>query len=104
MVVSEAATVETGDEEGGAKVIMINDVARAFFEAPKTREVCVELPEEDKTEEDRKEDRIGLLQMSLYGTRDAAANFQKEVRRFMISQGFDVGNTTHARSTTRRET
>ena len=59
---------------------MINDVARAFFEAPMRRMLCVELPEEDKTEMDRAQDNVGLLNMSLYGTRDAAANFPSRSR------------------------
>ena len=33
-------------------------------------------------------DNVGLLQKSLYGTRDAAANFQAEVRAFMLASGF----------------
>eukprot|EP00974_Lingulodinium_polyedra_P080547 7803045-Lingulodinium_polyedra.AAC.1 len=65
---------------------MVNDVARAFFEAPMKRWVCVELPEEEGSEEDE----VGLLQMSLYGTRDAAANFQAEVRKTMLAAGFTV--------------
>ena len=66
------------------KVIMVNDVARAFFEAPMKRTVCVELPEEALTEEERSTGKrvVGVLQMSLYGTRDAAANFQAEVGKF----------------------
>ena len=68
------------------RVIMVNDVARAFFEAPMKRYVCVELPPEARAESDA-EDYVGLLLMSLYGTRDAAANFQAEVRKFMLSQG-----------------
>ena len=31
---------------------------------------------------------IGKLRLSLYGTRDAAANFQKEVGRLMRSLGY----------------
>ena len=58
-------------------MIMINDVARAFFGAPVTRDVCIELPDEDKTQEDWDQDMVGKLNMSLYGTRDAASNFQK---------------------------
>ena len=46
----EAATLDdSGSSEVGAseeKVIMINDVARASFEAKATRKICVELPEE----------------------------------------------------------
>ena len=65
---------------------MINDVARAYFEAPVRRKVCIELPEEEGAESDE----VGLLQMSLYGTRDAAANFQAEVRKVMTAAGFWV--------------
>ena len=39
---------------------MINDVSRAFFEAPMGREVCIELPEEDLEEEDAGKDFFGL--------------------------------------------
>ena len=85
LLVSEAAT---GDEDN---VIMINDVARAFFEAPIGRLVCVEIPMEARCEEDDDKDMVGLLQKSLYGTRDAAANFQTEVKKFMKKIGFTVG-------------
>ena len=89
MLVSEAATMDQGTKE--SKVMMINDVARAFFEAPMTRYVCVELPAEARTEQDDKEDNVALLQMSLYGTRDAAAKFQLEVKRFVEANGFKQG-------------
>ena len=45
LLVSEAATVK--DEE---QVTMLNDVARAFFEAPMKRQLCIELPDEDLEE------------------------------------------------------
>ena len=45
----------------------------------------MELPEEDK-----QGDEVGLLEMSLYGTRGAAANFQAEVKKLMVSVGFRV--------------
>ena len=54
------------------KVIMVNDVSRAFFEAPAMRQVCVELPKEDRTSIDQQLDNVGHLQVSLYGTSDAA--------------------------------
>ena len=57
--------------------MMINDVSRAFFEAAATRAIAVELPEEALTEEEKNQDLVGILLKSLYGTRDAAANFQK---------------------------
>ena len=81
-LVHQAATV---DEKGrvGENAIMINDMARAFFEAQATRDVCVELPEEALEEKDMGKDLAGLLKMSLYGTRDAAVNWQREVAKEM---------------------
>ena len=87
LLISDAATVEgNGQEE---KIIMINDVARAFFEADMRKELCVELPEECKV--DGEGDMVGYLVKSLYGTRDAAANFQAEVAKFMVGIGFERG-------------
>ena len=90
-IIHEAATVE-GMKSKHMKVVMINDVARAFFEAKATRQVCVELPSEGLTEEDRKKDLVGILNMSLYGTRDAATNLQKDVAKEMTKWGFERGN------------
>ena len=84
LLVSDAATT-MGE---GHKVVMLNDVARAFFEAPMKRCVCVELPAEALAEGESSADTVGYLQLSLYGTRDAAANFQNEVRQFMEGAGF----------------
>ena len=52
------------------------------------RQVCVELPREDITPLDRQMDHVGHLQMSLYGTRDAAMNWQEEVAKEMQGWGF----------------
>ena len=71
-----------------SKDIMVNDVARAFFEAPVDREMAVELPEEDGGRPGCP--KVGLLQKSLYSTRAAAANFQKEIQKFMKDQGFQL--------------
>ena len=89
-LVHEAATVEQTKGKH-TKVIMIDDVARAFFEAKAIRTVCVELPAESVTEEDRRQDMVGLLKMSLYGTRDAATNWQDEVAKEMQKWGFKRG-------------
>ena len=89
-LVHEAATARTG-EEMGTKVIMINDAARAFFEASATRDICIEIPKEDLSDADRKHDKVGHLRMSLYGTRDAAMNWQEEVAREMHKLGFKRG-------------
>ena len=76
-IVHEAATIRQG-EDTHSKVVMVNDVSRAFFEAPAMRQVCVKLPAEDTTTLDRQLDNVGHLHMSLYGTRDAAMNWQEE--------------------------
>ena len=86
LLMSEAATEGAGDK--APKVVMLNDVARAFFEAPMRRMVCVELPAEALGENEAGADVVGFLELSLYGTRDAAANFQREVKEFMLRQGF----------------
>ena len=53
------------------------DVRRAYFCAPSRRRVFVELPPEDYQAGD--EHMCGLLQHSLYGTRDAAQNWEEEL-------------------------
>ena len=73
------------------KSVMIADVSRAFFEAPAKRDVCVELPAEALEGEEKPEDVVGKLLASLYGTRDASANWQEEVSKCMQKWGFIVG-------------
>ena len=54
-------------------IIMVNDVKRAYFYAKATRPIYVEIPAEDKEEGD--ESMVAMLNLSLYGTRDAAQNW-----------------------------
>ena len=63
-----------------SKVLMINDVSRALFEAPIQRSVCIELPKY-KSKEDTRRDMFGHLTKSLYGERDADATFHKKKAR-----------------------
>ena len=86
IICSEASTV--GEKEN---VIMVNDVRRAFFYARALRSVWIELPAEDYSEEDQAEDNVGLLEMSLCGTRDAAQNWQHTVEEHLKSLGFRQG-------------
>ena len=60
---------------------MVSDVARASFEAPAMRNVCIDIPKEDLTEADKRHDKVGHFQMSFYGIRDAAMNWQEEVAK-----------------------
>ena len=62
-----------------------------FFEAPAIRNVCVEIPKEDKTEADVRHDKVGQLRMSMYGTRDAAMDWAEEVAKEMRKPGFQRG-------------
>ena len=69
------------------KSILIADVSRAFFEAPAKRDLCVELPEEALEGEETPQSTVGKLLASLYGTRDASANWQDEVSKCMKGWG-----------------
>ena len=89
-LIHEAATVRA-EEAMGSKVLMINDVARAFFEAPDIRNICTEIPKEDLSDADKRHDKVRHLRMSLYGTRDAAMNWQEEVAKEMRRPGFSRG-------------
>ena len=51
------------------------DVKRAYFYAPATRPIYVKIPDEDWEAGD--EENVGVLELSLYGTRDAALNWTK---------------------------
>ena len=57
-------------------MVSVVDVRRAYFYARARRKVYVELPPEDWQAGD--EERCGLLRVSLYGTRDAAQNWEEE--------------------------
>ena len=62
------------------------DVKRAYFQAPSRRDVYVKLPEEEA-----EEGMCAKLLKSMYGTRDAAQNWEEEYVRFMESIGFRRG-------------
>ena len=72
IVLSEIATGKRG-----GRVVALVDVRRAHFYAPARRRVFVELPPEDYQPGD--EHVCGLLQYSLYGTRDAAQSWEEEL-------------------------
>jgi len=65
------------------------DVRRAHFHAPATRDVYVMLPSEDNPTGDP--NIVGKLRMSLYGTRDASANWEKAYGDHLVANGFVVG-------------
>ena len=65
------------------------DVRRAYFQANAIREVYVELPEEDY-----EEGMCGTLVRAMYGTRDAAHNWEYEHGRWLESIGFRAGKAS----------
>ena len=73
-------------------VILSIDVKRAYFYAKSTRAIYVEIPIEDYEEGD--EHRVGKLNLSLYGTRDAAQNWSKAYTAFLKSIGFVKGRAS----------
>ncbi len=72
---------------------MINNVRRAYCYALVQGEVFVEIPEEDKTLEDERDDNIAQLDMTMYGTREAAAAWQTTVAKHLAELGFQRGRT-----------
>ena len=87
LIISQAAT---GEGTGGQKILMTNDVRRAYFHASIDREVYVEVPPEDREEGDG--DVVGRLRLCLYGTRDAAQRWQETVSSHLEGIGFRRGN------------
>ena len=69
--------------------MMFQDIKRAFFNAHARRPVYVQLPPEDNEEGKR-----GWLLKSLYGTRDAARNWEEEYSSYLESIGFIRGIST----------
>ena len=60
------------------------DVKKVHFWSPARRRLLVELP----PEMGYGPDMVGLLKKSLYGTRDAPANWEAAIKEVMISLGF----------------
>ena len=67
---------------------MVNDVRRAYFYAKQQRHVFIDLPKED---DEAEEGEVGQLPLCLYGTRDAAKEWQKTLSRRLQDIGFVRG-------------
>ena len=93
---SMCATGQRGPQPHRFAVI---DIKRAYFYAPVRRPIFIEIPKEDLEAED--EGCVGQLQLSLYGTRDAAQNRVHKYTTFLLSLGFQVERGVHHRATLR---
>ena len=82
LVISHAATHQSS---GVRRMVMINDVRRAYFYAKIQRGVYVELPMEDQNYGTGKR---GELKLCLYGTRDAAKGWQETLSAHLEKIGF----------------
>ena len=82
--------------------LMVLDVSCAFLYAPIKRTVYIELPEEDEMY--CKKDLVGKLNLCLYGTRDAASNWQETLSSHLVDNGFSRGIGFHAYSDMMRRT
>ena len=70
---------------------MAIDVKRAYFYAPATRPLFIHIPKEDREEGDEK--MVAKLNLSLYGTRDAAMNLAAVYTELLISIGYIKGES-----------
>ena len=89
-IIISTAAMEV-DKNGKRYELMANDVRRAYFYAQAREEVYVELPDEDKSQEDIDEDRVGVLRLAMYGTRSAAAAWQERVTEVLVKNGYEKG-------------
>ena len=85
----DGAKIRTGRSE--QKLITVIDVKRAHFWADATREIYCELPIEYGVDTQQ---FVGRLIKSLYGTQDAAKNWELTIRKVLIRLGFRQGKST----------
>ena len=88
-IVSTCASNQLHPEPSERYCLMSNDIKRAYFYAPSTRPIFIEIPEEDREQGD--EGMVGQLNLSLYGTRDAALNWTNTFTAHLESIGFNRG-------------
>ena len=72
--------------------IMSVDVKRAYFYAAATRPLFIHIPAEDRDSEDA--GMVAKLNLSLYGTRDAAQNWAATLTQFLNERGFITGRAS----------
>ena len=65
------------------------DVPRAYFHAEAQRAVLIRLPVEDRMGTNA--GKVGLMKKSMYGTRDAASNWERDWQKHVKNWGFQLG-------------
>ena len=84
-IISIAATIDK-EHQRITRKIMVNDISRAYFSAKSDAPTFVEICEEDRQLGD--DNMCGELNVSMYGTRGAAQNWQRCVSEVLTKQGF----------------
>ena len=79
----------SGEFTAETQKLLFVDVRRAYFYAPARRPVFVKLPKEDN-----EPGMCGRLNVSMYGTRDAAANWKECYAQQLIANGFIQGKSS----------
>ena len=92
IVASICASNQNKARKEDAFVIMAHDVKRAYFYAPVTRPIYINIPQEDFQEGD--EHCVGQVNLSLHGTRDAAMNWAHTYTEFLEECGFLKGRAS----------
>ena len=88
--IMSCAASQTGSNR--KNIITSNHFRRAYFYAPSVRRVFIKIPEEDYEEGD--ENMCAELDFSMYGTRDAAHNWEIEYTNFLTNIGFKSGSAS----------
>ena len=83
------AIISIAANHKGTFSIMHIDVSRAYFHAKAQRPVLIRLPAEDRMGND--EGKVGLMKKSMYGTRDAASNWERDWQENVEKWGFQLG-------------
>ena len=90
-LISRAAS-QMGTPKRKWKKLGFVDIRKAYFHAPVSREMYVVLPPEFL--EPGEEGMCGLLHFSLYGTRDAARNWEEHYGNVLVELGFTQGKSS----------
>ena len=88
LAASSLAKGRSVNDRGVQKLLFV-DVKRAYFYAQARRDVYVKLPPED-----HEHGMCGKLNKAMYGTRDAASNWEHKYRAHLESVGFTCGKST----------
>ena len=70
------------------RCMMSSGVNQAYFYTEAQYDICIEIPNEDRVPEDDTNDIIAKLNLSMYGTREAASAWQAKVSDVMKRAGF----------------